>query len=68
MVELEITAQGKFKLSNGAVELLTVLDDILGHLTSLTTIPAVVGTPLTLDPRIITQLINDRVNLGLLKV
>ncbi len=64
---IEITALGKFKLTNGAVELLTVLDSILGHLIALTTIPAVVGTPLTLDPTVIAELTVDQINLDLLK-
>ncbi len=64
---LEITAEGRFKMTNGAVELLSLLDSILGHLITLTTIPAVPGTPLTLAPNVIIQLGIDKTKLQTLK-
>lgn len=64
---LEITAEGRFKVTNGAVELLALLDSVLGNLMTLTTIPAVVGAPLTLNPAVIIQLGIDRVKLQTLK-
>ncbi len=64
---LEITAEGRFKVTNGAVELLTLLDSVLGNLMTLTTIPAVPGTPLTLNPAVIIQLGINRMQLQTLK-
>lgn len=64
---VEITAAGKFKLTNGAVDLLQVLDDILGHIIGLSTTNAIVGSPCVLSPPTQLQLQLDRVNLDLLK-
>lgn len=64
---VEITAAGKFKLTNGAVELLQVLDDILGHIIGLSTTNAIVGSPCALGPATLVQLNLDRLNLDLLK-
>lgn len=64
---LEITADGRFKLANGSGELLTLLDQVIEHLAALYTIPAVVGSPLTLDPNVIRQLQQDKLALDQLK-
>lgn len=64
---IEITATGKFKITNGSVELLTVLDSILTHLIALSTTNAVVGSPCLLSLATIAQLTADQVQLDLLK-
>lgn len=64
---LEITPAGKFKLTNGAQELLTVLDNVLSHLIGLSTTNAIVGSPCLLSPATIEQLTADQLQLEALK-
>lgn len=64
---IEITPSGKFKVSNGTVELLVLLDTIIGHIKDLTTTNAIVGSPCTLSPVTIGSLAADIVQLELLK-
>jgi hypothetical protein len=63
---LEVTANGGFKLSNGSVELLTLLDTILGHISNLKVVDPISG-PLPLDPVSILNLATDRAYLAQLK-
>lgn len=60
---IEITKAGKVRISNGSTELLTVLDDILTHLQSWTSINCVVGSPVTPNPATLANLVQDQTKL-----
>jgi hypothetical protein len=60
---LEITKDGKVRISNGTVELLTVLDGILTHLQTWTSINCVPGAPVTPSPVSLAQFVQDQTTL-----
>ncbi len=64
---LEVTADGRFKITNGVVDLLGILDSVLDALMALTTTPAIVAAPCALSPATIAQLTTAKVSLALLK-
>jgi len=64
--QVDLGIDGKIQIKNTAKSLKKILDDLITHLAALTTIPAVVGTPLTLNPAVITQLNADKAALALL--
>ena len=64
---IEITADGKFKIKNAGAELLTMLNDLITHLISLTTTNAVAGAPCALSLTTIADLTADQAKLALLK-
>lgn len=63
---IELDNAGLIKVTNGTKSLKTVLDSIITHLSALTTIPCVNGSPVTLAPAVITQLTQDKTDLALL--
>jgi phage gp45-like len=63
---IELDNTGKIKIANETKNLKTILDGLIDHLAALTTIPAVVGTPLTLNPTVIANLNADKAALALL--
>jgi hypothetical protein len=54
----------KIRIKNNSKNLYTILNNLISTLSSLQTIPAVVGTPLTLNPSIISQLNTIASDLG----
>ncbi len=63
----EITADGKFKMKNSGAELLTILDSFFDTMAAMTTINCVPGSPVTLDPSVITKIELAKSKLALLK-
>lgn len=57
---LELTAEGKVKLGNDFVDLVALLDTILGHLVAATTTNAAVGLPCALSVATVAQLQADK--------
>lgn len=63
--KVEITAAGKFKIGNDLGDLLVILDSILGHLLTLTTVGTAPAH--TISPASISDLTQDKVKLALIK-
>jgi hypothetical protein len=63
---ITLDVAGKIEIKNEAQNLKTVLDGIIDHLSALTTIPCVNGSPVTLAPSVISQLTADKAALAAL--
>ncbi len=57
--QINVDASGLAQIKNQAQSLYTILNNLISHISGLTTIPAVVGSPLTLAPTVIAQLSAD---------
>jgi hypothetical protein len=63
---VELDNAGKVKISNATKSLKAILDGIIDHLSSLTTINCVSGAPVALSPATIAQLAQDKASLAAL--
>lgn len=64
--KIRLGADGKIAISNQIKSLKTVLASLIDHLSGLTTINCVPGSPVTLNPAVIAQLTQDKVDLTML--
>lgn len=59
-----LDSSGKIKVSNAEKDLKSILDTLIGHISGLTTINCVQGSPVTLAPSVIAQLEQDKAALA----
>jgi len=63
---ISVDSSGLAQIKNTSKSLFTILNNIISHVSGLTTINCVVGSPVTLNPATIAQLTVDAADLALL--